>query len=149
MGRVADFFDPVVQFELRVPFRGQRVNDDEPAPRLRHPVHFSQDQLRLEHVVERALAGDEVERGAAVWELFGITPFELRVLDIPLELKLPRLEKHFKSQIDSPREADSRRQGQRQLPGAAGHIQCEISREGPGEFHLLGQNLLRVSHGIL
>ena len=166
IGIFMTFFDVHVN---RIPYPGQlSYKELDPIDTYNHPMLEVEreilDELRVatesleylrhnQRVVNRI---SSVEFGdtyyllqIADYDVDCITPFELRVLDIPLELKLPRLEKHFKSQIDSPREADARRQGQRQLPRAAGHIQCEISRQGPGEFHLLGQNLRRVSHGIL
>ena len=140
MGRVAKPLDVIIKFKLRVAFRRQRIEDQQPAFGLRDADHLLENRLRLGDVVKGMLATDQIEAGVGKGKGVCIAQGERDVGDLLLSLELARLAEHFRCQVDAQSETHTRRDRQNKCARPTGDVEHEFMSLGLDEFHFLGKN---------
>src|SRR5215470_12287356 len=103
MRRVTDAFNAVVQVEFGVAFRAEGVNNCQPPFRLHHSDHFSEHHSGLGHMMEGALASDEVVGGVSVRKTLRLAPIKGGIQDVALELKAAGAPQQLLGQVNPAR----------------------------------------------
>ncbi|SPE25122.1 hypothetical protein SBA2_250045 [Acidobacteriia bacterium SbA2] len=101
VGRVAKPLDLIIKLKLRVAFRSQRVEDQQPAFGLRHADHLLENRLRLGYMVKGMLATDQIEAGVGKGKRVRIPAENDGIGNLLLSLELAGLTNHLRRQVNA------------------------------------------------
>ena len=138
-----------MQLVLRIAFGCQAVNQHDTALGFQHADHLSERPGGLLHMMERVLAGDQVEAGGRVGKLVGVATIEKGVANAKLALEFARLTQHLRRQVYAARKPHAGRERQDKFPRTAGYVERHVGGLRLREFHLLSEDFGGIAHGKL